>query len=267
MFPNDARRRESATLTAVTSFVRAWLRRLVELAFVERSVALGSYAFTAAIPLLTVYGAVVEGSGFADRLTKRFELHGSAATSVHEAFAPPGTVEQSLTVLSVLLLVVSALTLTRGLQRLYQAAYGLPPLGLRGTKWGLLWLALVPVFLEVRALEAAVTHGLLEAASAIAAGAACWTITPWLLLGRRLPLRVLLPGGLLTAVAMSALAVGSIVYMPHSVGTSAARYGLIGVAFAILSWLIVCGFALVGTAAAGAVLVKRGGAEAAVVRA
>jgi membrane protein len=245
-------------LTAVTSFVRAWLRRLVELAFVERSVALGSYAFTAAIPLLTVYGAVVEGSGFADRLTKRFELHGSAATSVHEAFAPPGTVEQGLTVLSVLLLIASALTLTRGLQRLYQAAYGLDSLGLRGTGWGLIWLALLPVFLEVRALEAAVADGLVDAAVAIALGAVCWTMTPWLLLGRRLPWRTLLPGGLITAMAMSVLAVASIIYMPHSVGTSAARYGVIGVAFAILGWLVACGFALVGSAAAGAVLVRRG---------
>jgi membrane protein len=247
-----------APVTAVTSFVRAWLERLVELGFVERSVALGSYAFTALIPLLTVYGAVIEGAAFADRLSDRFELKGAAAASVHDAFAPPGTVEGSLSALSVLLLIASALTLTRGLQRLYEAAYGLPALGLRGTKWGLMWLALVPVFLEVRALEASVTHGLVEAVLAIAAGAACWTITPWLLLGRRLPMRVLLPGGLFTAVAMSALAVCSIIYMPHSVGTSAARYGLIGVAFAILSWLIVCGFALVGTAAAGAVVVRRG---------
>ena len=244
-------------MTVVTSFVRPWLERLIELGFVERSVALGSYAFTALIPLLTVYGAVIEGAAFADRLSARFELKGSAAESVHLAFAPPGTVEGSLTVLSVLLLIASALTLTRGLQRLYEAAYGLPALGLRGTKWGLLWLALAPVFLEVRALEAAVTDGLVEAVLSIAAGAACWTITPWLLLGRRLGLRVLLPGGLLTAVAMSALAVASIVYMPHSVGTSAARYGVIGVAFAILSWLIVCGFALVGTAAAGAVIARR----------
>jgi membrane protein len=158
----------------------------------------------------------------------------------------------------VLILIASALTLTRGLQRLYQAAYGLAPLGLRGTGWGLLWLALLPIFLEVRALESAVTHGVLEAAVAIGLGAVCWTGTPWVLLGRRLPFRTLLPGGLFTAAAMSVLAVASIVYMPHSVGTSAARYGLIGVAFAMLGWLIACGFALVGTAAAGAVLVRRG---------
>ena len=42
---------------------RAWLRLLVELQVVERGVALGSYAFTALIPLLTVYGAVATKIG------------------------------------------------------------------------------------------------------------------------------------------------------------------------------------------------------------
>lgn len=243
------------------TLVRAWLRQLVELGFVERSVALGSYAFTALIPLLTVYGAVASrlgAAGFADRLNRLFELKGAAAVSVRNAFAPPGDVAEGITVLSVVILVASALTLTRGLQRLYEGAYGLPALGLRGTRWGLMWLVLVPVYLEARALVGSISHGVLEATVAILLGAAAWTITPHVLLGRRLAWRVLLPGGLLTAAAMSALAIASVVYMPHSVGTSAAQYGLIGVAFAILGWLILCGFALVGTAAAGAVLVRRG---------
>jgi membrane protein len=245
----------------VTAFVRTWLRRLVDLQVVERGVALGSYSFTALVPLLTVYGAVVGGGGFADRLSGRLELKGTAAASIHDAFAPPGTVTDGITVLSVLLLIASALTLSRGLQRLYASAYGLPPLGVRGTPWGLLWIALIPIFLEARTLVAAAADGPLDAALEIAVGAVCWTATPYLLLGRRLSWHVLLPGGLLTALAMSLIAVASVVYLPHSVGSSASQYGLIGVAFALLSWLIVCGFALVGTAAAGAVVVKRGGAE------
>jgi membrane protein len=238
---------------------RAWLRQLVDVQVVERSVALGSYAFTALIPLLTVYGAVANklgAAGFADRLSRRFELTGAAAASVHDAFAPPRAVAESITALGIVLLAASALTLTRGLQRLYQSAYGLPSMGLRAAWWGLLWIALFPAFLELRSLLATVTHGLLAAALSIALGAVAWTVTPYLLLGRRLRWHTLLPGGLLTGLAMSALAVVSVVYMPHSVGSSAGQYGVIGVAFAILGWLIVCGFVLVGTAAAGAVLVR-----------
>jgi membrane protein len=244
----------------LTALARAWLERLVALGFVERSVALGSYAFTALIPLLVVYGALASplgAAGFADRLSDRFRLTGSAAASVHQAFAPPGDVTQSITVLSIVLLIASALTLTRGLQRLYQNAYGLPSLGVRGMVWGLAWLALVPVFLEFRTLEASVLDGLIEAAITLGLAAVCWTLSPYLLLGRRLGWRVLLPGGLLTAAGMSALAVGSILYMPRSVGSSASQYGVIGVAFALMGWLVACGFVLVGTAAAGAVIVGR----------
>ena len=246
---------------AGVALAREWLRRLVDLQVVERSVSLGSYGFTALIPLLTVYGAVgskLGAASFADRLVSRFELKGAAAESVRAAFAPPGEVANSLTVIGVLLLLASALTLTRGLQRLYQGAYGLPPLGIRGTPWGLLWLALIPVYLELRSLSAMVSDGLLSTVIALVLAAVAWTATPYVLLGRRLEWRLLLPGGLLTALAMTAVAVASIVYMPHSVGTSAERYGLIGVAFAMLGWLVGCGFVLVGTAAAGAVLVKRG---------
>jgi membrane protein len=233
---------------------------LVELNVVERGVAIGSYAFTSLIPLLTVYGALADkvGAGdFADRLSREFNLTGSAAASLHQAFAPAGEVTQGITVFSFILLVASALTLSRGLQRLYQGAYGVPPLGLRGTPWGLLWLALIPVFLESRALVGAVVHGLLATVLGIAIAAAVWTVTPYVLLGRRLGWRVLLPGGLVTALAMSALAVATVLYLPHSVTTSAAQYGLIGVAFALLGWLVVGGFVLVGAAAAGAVLASR----------
>jgi membrane protein len=45
--------------------------------------------------------------------------------------------------------------------------------------------------------------------------------------------------------------------MPRAVAESADRYGLIGVAFAFVSWLVAAGFTLVGSAAAGAVMAER----------
>lgn len=68
----------------MASLARAWIRRLVDLQLLERSVALGGCAFTALIPLLTVYGAVASRLGaaaFAARPSRRFELKGSAAAS------------------------------------------------------------------------------------------------------------------------------------------------------------------------------------------
>jgi hypothetical protein len=91
------------------------------------------------------------------------------------------------------LVVLSALSFARALQRLYEVAFRLPALGgVRGTPSTVLWVALIPV-----------------------------------------------------------------IWMPRAVAESADRYGLIGVAFAFVSWLVAAGFTLVGSAAAGAVIAER----------
>ena len=45
--------------------------------------------------------------------------------------------------------------------------------------------------------------------------------------------------------------------MPHSVAVSAGQFGTIGIAFALLSWLVGYGMVLVATAAGGAVVDAR----------
>jgi membrane protein len=44
------------------------------------------------------------------------------------------------------------------------------------------------------------------------------------------------------------------VYVPHLIEVDAQRYGVIGVAFAIVSWLVIVAYLLVGTAVVGAEL-------------
>jgi membrane protein len=65
------------------------------------------------------------------------------------------------------------------------------------------------------------------------------------------------PTALITAVGMSALGTASIVYMPRAIADSADRYGMIGIAIALVSWLVGVGFVLVISAAVGAVLGER----------
>src|SRR6187200_1889764 len=93
----------------------AWLERLVAIQFVDRATALAGMAFTALIPLLIVYDAVVpqvDGKDF-----------------------------------GVVLVAISALTFARGLQRMYEQAFLVRPRGgLRGTPSTLMWLALIPAF-------------------------------------------------------------------------------------------------------------------------
>ena len=101
--------------------LRACIVRFADVQGVDRAMALGAQAFSALLPLLIVYGAVVperDGRDFADRIIDRFDLHGTAARSLRQAIAPQGEVTQSISVFGVVLLVIAALAFTRALQRL-----------------------------------------------------------------------------------------------------------------------------------------------------
>jgi membrane protein len=251
-------------VAAVIAFARRCLQRLVELEFVDRAVALASLTFTALIPLGVVVGSAVPGihrQDFADSIVERFDLDERTAKLVEQAFSPPAGVQSSLSVLGVFLLVVSALSFTRALQRVYETAWRLPRLGVRATPSGLVWLAGVVAFLSIfGGLRSAVVDLSRPVASVIVALAcACvvWMFTPWMLLSRRVPWRALVPTAGLTAVGMTCLSIAGIVYMPRSISSSAASYGTIGVAIALVSWFVAAGFVLVGCAAVGAVLGDR----------
>ena len=83
-----------------------------------------------------------------------------------------------------------------------------------------------------------------------------WMLTPWLLLGRRLPFRKLLFQGLLTAVGLLALSVSAAVYAPRAIAGAAADFGVIGVAFSLLTLLFCVMFVFVIAAAVGATLTE-----------
>jgi membrane protein len=59
----------------------------------------------------------------------------------------------------------------------------------------------------------------------------------WALVGSRIPWRRLLPTAALTAAGVAGLMALSVVFVPPAFTAAAERYGLIGIAFAIVSWL------------------------------
>jgi membrane protein len=242
-------------------FAFSWLARFFEVQGVDRAMAIAAQAFSALIPLLIAYSAVVpkrDSKSFADDLVDRFGLEGAAADTVRAAFTSSQTVQDGTSVLGLLLLIVSALAFTRGMQRLYEGAYRLPALGMRGTWTGLLWLALVIVYSTVRPVAADLVEGAIaQAVVSIALGGFAWLMTPYLLLGRRLPWRALLPGAALAALGMTALAVTSVIWIPRTFTASAEQFGAMGVAFALLSWLVATAFVLVITATGGAVALEQ----------
>lgn len=194
----------------------------------------------------------VEGRGnsVAAGLIDRFDLEGEAAEAVRDAFEV-GSAGSTVTATGVVFLIVSVLSFTRRLQRLYEATWELPARGMRGTGAGLLWIAFFAVYMTVQpdldGLFDRFGRLLLSFAGVFLLG----LLTPYLLLGRRLRARRLLPQAGLTAVGMTALAIWSAIYMPPAFESSAAAYGAIGVAFALLTWLWGLGMVLVAAAVYG----------------
>jgi membrane protein len=230
--------------------------RFVELEGFDRAMALAGQAFAALLPLLIVIGSVspAEDDGLADTLIDRFDVSGSAADTLREAVSQPPS--SGLSVAGAVLLVISALSFTRAMQRLYTRAWRLDKLGLRGNAWGLGWLALFVAFWSLQPVIVGLFSGLVAFNISLATSTVLWLLTPWLLTARVLPWRRLLPQAFLTAVALLLLAIGSAVYLPRAVASASAEFGILGVAFTLLSLLFAISLVLVVTAALGATLAE-----------
>ena len=68
--------------------------------------------------------------------------------------------------------------------------------------------------------------------------------------------RYLAPGAAVSGVLGAMLSVASSIYVPILMDWSAEKYGLIGIAFALQSWLLVAGFMVVIGAVFGATVVR-----------
>jgi membrane protein len=88
-------------------------------------------------------------------------------------------------------------------------------------------------------------------------GFVLWLLTPMILLGER-NWRWLAPGALVSGLLGAVIGVASSIYVPVLMDWSAEKYGLIGIAFALQSWLLVMGFVVVIGATVGSVVVERG---------
>jgi membrane protein len=250
----------ATVIAPVLQFFREWLERFVAVQGIDRAMAIAAQSYSAFLPLVIVYASLLpraENKSFADVLVKRFELSGSAAASVRQAFAPAGTVESGVTALGILLLLVSALAFTRGLQRLYELSFGLPTLGMRNTPRALGWLLVVGAVIAARPIVTDPFSGWLLVAVTLTMNTLLWLVTPYLLLGRRVrPVR-LLPASFLAAIGMAGIGVWSVLYMPHALASSAAQYGVIGIGFAMLTWFVAVAAMLVVATTGGATIADR----------
>lgn len=240
---------------------RIW-DRLLEITFVETSVALAAKAFVALMPLLVVVAAVTPSfvrESLQQALQRRMGVDGDLSYLVQGAFGNPSQIRAATGVLGILFLFFYATSFSSALQRIYLRAWRRPKRGaLMNYGRGLLWIVglIVAIALigSLRRVAVGAPQTVLSFLLAIAGAVVMWWWTAWILLRNEVRWRVLLPGAVLSAAGMFGFAVWSQIWMPHVVRENAAQFGVFGVVLSLVTWLVGVSFVIVVAATANAVL-------------
>ena len=177
---------------------------------------------------------------------------GAGAEATRTLFATDGQIQGAVSILGLVILFYSVFSFAKGLQRIYLDIWRLPAQQfdavVRRAAWVLSFVLFTALLSPLRDFTDRNDLPISGLTIAFVFGAALWVWTPYLLLGRRLPWQRLLPTGLLTAGAVAVYSIGCQIFLPEIFTTNAERYGLIGIAFGIVSFLFGYAAVVVGTA-------------------
>lgn len=251
---------------ARASFIGSCASRMIEIGSRDRAVTIAGQAFIALVPLMIVIagwsGGDDDGNGVDDSIISYFALSGPAADAVHALFETPPSMTGGTSVVGLFILLVSIGSFARALQRVYESAWRLPRRGMRGTVSGLAGLgALILILFSQGWLTHLLSADSIPRAASLAIETAAlvplWALFMWLMVSRRVGYRILLITAAISAAGQVALSWWTRLYVPHLISVDAERYGVIGVAFALVSWLVLVAYLLVGSAVVGVELTDR----------
>ncbi|MFB0614494.1 ribonuclease BN [Streptomyces sp. AGS-58] len=223
--------------------------------FFGHSFQLASLAFLCFFPfLILVTGAF--GQDAAKVMAGWLGLDEQAARAVAGLFKPgPGSV--TLTLVSALLMVAGAVAVAGTLQGWYQLLFGVPPRWWRDLAAQLAWLAALVAYSAARAATGAVFGSRLSILSGFVLALLFWWGTMRLLLTGAVAWRFLLPAASATGIAWTGLGWFSSRYFSATIVANNQKYGPVGVAMVILSWLVAVGVVIHLGAVVGQELASR----------
>jgi membrane protein len=244
------------------------LRELLSVDVRDRVFGLAGQSFLALIPVLILVSTAVsesDGESLAGLINERLDLQPPTTLTVLLLFSKPPVESTAPSVISVILLLMSINSFTRTMRRSMDRPWGLPRTNWHGQVTGLTAVAL-----------AICMHALLPAAGWVGDER-----TPWVLLGqvllrtavaslfwweityllthRRIPRRYLWPGAVAGGIAQSGASWWTATFLPTIIEKDAMRYGVIGVALSIVTWLIVMSAIPVGAGVIGAQVARAAG--------
>src|SRR5215203_3077703 len=261
----EARRRIAVLRSRLERLLlwRVW-ERMLEIEFIDRSIALAGKAFVSFFPLVIVVAAFVPQrirSAILTTITARLGIRGDALTIAREAFASSEDIRKATGVLGLVLTIFFATSFTTALQRMYLRAWRRPPRAGAGAYWrGVVWLLVALACMALLGgLRGALGDGLgfgLFAIVSLAVLAGQWWFTAWFLLLGEVRARVLIPPGVINSIATAGYAASATAWMPGVVTSNEAQFGLFGIALALVTWFSGAAICILVGACAGPVLAE-----------
>ena len=242
---------------------RVW-ERMLEIEFIDRSVALAGKAFVSFFPLVIVVAAFLPErirSSILTSVTARLGVRGDALVLAREAFASSDDIRKATGLLGLVLTILFATSFTTALQRMYLRAWRRPPRAGAGAYWrGVAWLlAALACMALLGGLRGTLGGGLgsgLFAIVSLAVISGLWWFTAWFLLLGEVRARVLVPTGVITSIATAGYAASAIIWMPEVVTSNEAQFGFFGVALSLVTWFSGAAICVLIGACAGPVLAE-----------
>jgi membrane protein len=247
---------------------------MLEIEFVDRSVAIAGKAFVSFFPLVIVIAAFAPErirSSIITTVTARLGIQGDALTLAREAFASSDDIRKATGLLGLVLTIFFASSFTTALQRVYLRTWRRPPGARVGGQWrGAAWLVVMLAQLALLgALRGALGGGLglgLFAIVSLAVTSGLWWFTAWFLLLGEVRPRVLLPTGLITSFALAGFALSATIWMPGVVTQNQAQFGFFGIALALVTWFSGAAICILVGACAGSVFAEDPGRVGTLIR-
>ena len=242
---------------------RVW-ERMLEIEFVDRSVALAAKAFVSFFPLVIVVAAFVPARtrmSIITALAARLGLRGEAFSLVQSSFASSDDIRRATGLLGLVLTIFFATSFTTALRRVYMRAWRRPPHSGVDNYWrGVVWLfAMLLSLALLGGLRGAAGDGTGVVAWAVVGLAvyiALWWFTAWWLLLGDVRMRVLAPTGVITGIAMAGYGLSASVWMPEVVASNQEQFGFFGIALALVTWFSGAAICILIGACAGPVFAE-----------
>ena len=221
-------------------------RDLGSIQLVDRGMTIAAHVFTSILPILIVAGALrsrldpQSGPIFAEHLGLD-----ETTAEILEKSLPGGAQELRATgVIGVILLVIAATSFARALERSLHTIWRTPTISI---KFAWRWLAAVVGGRHRPRLRRRDAHHrsrrrpvpVIEFFAEVVLWGALWWIACWIVINRRVGLRELLPGAVLAGIGFAIAGLFGRVFLPPLLADSATRFGVLGMAFTYIGWLLV----------------------------